>query len=66
MAFDVIGRNHWTMIVVNLFGFACLIAVAKVVTWYKSEPWRKIPEKKPHPAVDPANPPAAAAVQPAE
>lgn len=71
MTFDVIGRNHWTMIVVNLFGFACLIAVAKVVTWYKSEPWRKVPEKKPDAGADnsrsgAARIPGYTAVQPAE
>ncbi len=66
MMFDVIGRNHWTMIVVNLLGLACLIAVAKVVTWYKSEPWRKIPEKKPDPAAEPARMPGGATAQPAE
>lgn len=46
MIFDVVGRNHWSMLYMNLFGFACLIAVAKVVTWYKAEPWRKVPERK--------------------
>ena len=46
MVFYVIGRNHWSMIVVNLLGFACLIAVAKVLTLYKSEPWRKVPTAK--------------------
>ena len=44
MVLDVVERTHWSMVYVNLFGFACLVAVAKVVTWYKSEPWRKVPE----------------------
>lgn len=53
MAFDVLGRNHWTMLVVNLFGCACLVVVAQVVTWYKSEPWRKAPQPKPVKAGEP-------------
>jgi len=60
---DQIGRNHWTMLVVNLFGFACLIATAKVVTWFKSEPWRRTfveSKKREGAAAQPA------AVQPAE
>ncbi|PVB60523.1 hypothetical protein DCO57_17065 [Labrenzia sp. 011] len=38
------GRGDWIpQILSNLLGFAALIAVAYVVSWYKSEPWRKPP-----------------------
>ena len=66
MTFDVIGRNHWSMIAVNLFGFACLIAVAKVVTWYKSEPWRKVPQAKQQAQGTQTSASAAPSAQPAE
>ena len=66
MAFDVVGRNHWSMIYINLFGFACLIAVAKVVTFYKSEPWRRVPEKKPETASGQGRMPGGSSAQPAE
>jgi hypothetical protein len=40
------GRGEWIpQILSNLLGFAALIAVAYVVSWYKSEPWRKPPGK---------------------
>ncbi|WP_297579386.1 OpgC family protein [Roseibium sp.] len=42
------GRGDWIpQILSNLFGFAALIAVAYVVGWYKSEPWRKPPKVPP-------------------
>jgi hypothetical protein len=44
---DQMGRTPWTMLVVNLFGFACLVATARIVTWFKSEPWRKAPAASP-------------------
>ena len=66
MAFDVVGRNHWSMIYINLFGFACLVAVAKVVTFYKSEPWRRVPEKKPETASGQGRMPGGSSAQPAE
>ena len=37
---DVIGRGAWKVAVVNLTGFAILIAVAYLVSWFKSQPWR--------------------------
>lgn len=37
---DMIGRDAWKVAVVNLAGFAILIAVAYVVSWFKSQPWR--------------------------
>jgi len=40
------GRGEWIpQILSNLLGFAALIAVAYIVSWYKSEPWRKPPGK---------------------
>ncbi len=38
---DQTGRDSLSVAAVNLFGFACLIAVAWVMRWYKSQPWRK-------------------------
>jgi hypothetical protein len=37
---DLVGRHMWSFWVVNLWGFAALLAVAHVVGWFKSEPWR--------------------------
>lgn len=37
---DVIDRNSWTTAAVNLSGFAVLVAVAYIVSWFKSHPWR--------------------------
>ncbi len=40
---DMIGRDVWTRAAVNLAGFAVLIAVAYIVSWFKSQPWRARP-----------------------
>jgi hypothetical protein len=40
---DMIGRDVWTRAGVNLAGFAVLIAVAYVVSWFKIQPWRAQP-----------------------
>jgi hypothetical protein len=40
---DMIGRDAWTRAAVNLSGFAVLIAVAYIVSWFKSLPWRAQP-----------------------
>ncbi len=37
---DMIGRDAWKVAAVNLAGFAILIAVAYLVSWFKSQPWR--------------------------
>ncbi len=37
---DMIGRDAWTVAAVNLTGFGILIAVAYIVSWFKSQPWR--------------------------
>ena len=42
------GRGEWTIQALsNIGGFAALIAVAYVVGWYKSQPWRKPPKSAP-------------------
>ncbi|RMF39447.1 MAG: hypothetical protein D6754_05395 [Alphaproteobacteria bacterium] len=38
---DLIGREAWSWALVNLSGFLILIAVAYVVGWFRSQPWRK-------------------------
>jgi hypothetical protein len=38
---DLAGREFPTVAVANLTGFALLAAVARIVEWYKDEPWRK-------------------------
>jgi hypothetical protein len=43
---DVIGRDVWTRAAVNLSGFAVLIAVAYIVSWFKGQPWRAHPAAK--------------------
>jgi hypothetical protein len=43
---DVIGRDVWTRAAVNLSGFAVLIAVAYIVSWFKGHPWRAHPMAK--------------------
>ena len=43
---DMIGRDVWTRAAVNLTGFAVLIAVAYIVSWFKGHPWRAQPAAK--------------------
>jgi hypothetical protein len=38
---DLAGRQLSTFAVANLAGFAVLVAVARMIEWYKGEPWRK-------------------------
>jgi hypothetical protein len=38
---DLAGRQASTFAVANLTGFAVLVAVARIIEWYKGEPWRK-------------------------
>lgn len=42
---DVIGRDVWTRAMVNLTGFAILIAVAYGVGWLRAQPWRSAPDR---------------------
>ncbi len=37
---DQTGRNGWTILAVNLLGFALIVGVAYTVGWFKSHPWR--------------------------
>lgn len=37
---DLIGRDTWTVVAVNLFGMILLILTAYVAGWMKSQPWR--------------------------
>lgn len=37
---DVIGRELWSMIVINGFGMMLLVATAYTAGWFKSHPWR--------------------------
>jgi hypothetical protein len=38
---DQIGRDTWTVVMVNLVGFALLIVCAYTAAWFKGQPWRK-------------------------
>ena len=37
---DQIGRTPATVLLINLMGFAMIIAVAYIAAWFKSHPWR--------------------------
>jgi len=41
IALDQLGRDALTVALVNLFGLGTIVAVAYLVGWYKSEPWRR-------------------------
>jgi len=41
IALDQLGRDAFTVAAANLFGLGTIIAVAYLVGWYKSEPWRR-------------------------
>ncbi|MEM0945068.1 MAG: OpgC domain-containing protein, partial [Pseudomonadota bacterium] len=47
---DVIGRDVWTRALVNLTGFAVLIAVAYGVGWFRKQPWRETRAPRPQAA----------------
>ncbi|MCB1885273.1 MAG: OpgC domain-containing protein [Geminicoccaceae bacterium] len=40
---DLAGRTPLTLAVANLGGLLTVVAVAYVVAWYKSQPWRRVP-----------------------
>ena len=46
---DQMGRSHATMALVNLAGFAIIIAVAYGVAWFKRQPWKGLPAQLPAP-----------------
>lgn len=37
---DVIGRDTWTVVAVNVAGMGVLVLVAYVASWFKDQPWR--------------------------
>jgi hypothetical protein len=41
IALDQLGREPLTVAAANIVGLATVVAVAYVVGWYKSEPWRR-------------------------
>ena len=41
VGFDLLGKSHFTMVLVNGVGFGLIIAVAYGAGWFKSQPWRK-------------------------
>ncbi|MEO3415811.1 OpgC domain-containing protein [Roseovarius sp. CAU 1744] len=41
VAFDLLGKSHLTVLLVNGVGFALIIAVAYGVGWFKAQPWRR-------------------------
>jgi hypothetical protein len=55
---DVIGREAWKTALVNLSGFAVLIATAYIVGWFRAQPWRRAPPRAAAPAGRPGAQPA--------
>ena len=41
-----LGSGFWATLFVNALGFFCIYAVAKIASFAKSEPWRKLPAKQ--------------------
>lgn len=37
---DLIGRNNWTVVGVNLLGMILLVLTAYLASWMKSQPWK--------------------------
>ena len=60
---DEIGRTNLNVALVNIFGLACVIATAYIVSWYKSEPWKR--RAKPERANVASEPKAASGALPA-
>ncbi|WP_108659264.1 OpgC family protein [Acuticoccus kandeliae] len=48
MVLDLTGRTTLTVSLVNLTGFALLVAVAYLVAWFKKQPWRAPPPAARH------------------
>ncbi|SET23395.1 OpgC family protein [Oceanicella actignis] len=55
---DVVGRSPWTNAMVNLTGFAALIATAHAASWFKRQPWRGLPAEPAPSSAEPAPRPA--------
>ncbi len=43
---DLIGRTTLIVWLANLVGFALIVGVAYLAAWFKSQPWRNIPEAR--------------------
>ncbi len=41
---NVIGRNLWSVPLVNLGGIALLVAIARTTAWFKAQPWQAAPK----------------------
>jgi hypothetical protein len=41
---NVIGRNLWSVPLVNLGGIALLVAIARTTAWFKAQPWQAVPK----------------------
>ena len=37
---DIIGRDTWTVVAVNLFGMMLLVITAYAAGWFKTQPWK--------------------------
>ncbi len=42
-------KDPLAVLAINAFGFAVIIAVAYIVRWFKSQPWRKAPQHRAEP-----------------
>ncbi len=51
MTFRVLGSDWLIVLIGNLTGFMALIAVAHLVSWFKSNPWRKVAIQAPNSSV---------------
>jgi hypothetical protein len=51
---NLVGASYVSVTLVNLLGFAALVAVAHVVGWYKSTPWKQPRAPQKWPGTDPA------------
>lgn len=45
IALNLMGRSILATAVINLGGIGILVVIAKVVTWFKSQPWTKSPAR---------------------
>ncbi|WNJ88856.1 OpgC domain-containing protein [Bosea sp. 685] len=55
-AADMLGRGEASVALLNLAGFALILAVAVIVGWFKSQPWAG-PAPKPEPKSEPKSEP---------
>jgi hypothetical protein len=57
MVFRGLGSSWHVVLIGNLAGFAALIAVAHLASWFKSNPWRKPATQTPNSSGANASPP---------